>query len=116
MPLHVSTAGAGINLNLFLRNYASHGNLVFTVQTPPKKVPRNFRLDSKIEAELRRRSKLTGIPETRLLEDALKRFFDKTMQQQLAEMAKNLGNGKGSTENPNQPLTSYTSNALTAAA
>jgi hypothetical protein len=50
-----------------------------------KKIPRNFRLDAAINKELVRRSELIGIPETRILEDALRNHFYESMHRQLTQ-------------------------------
>lgn len=74
-----------------------------------QKVPRIFRLTPDIDAELRRRSESTGIPQTRMVEDALRFHFATNMQQQLS---RKIAAFKGFTENPNRPLTSFMSNAV----
>lgn len=50
-----------------------------------KKAHRNFRLATEIDSELINRSKETGIPQTRILEDALRFYFKKTMKKILGD-------------------------------
>lgn len=80
------------------------------MSNPPKKVPRHFRISSDLDAELKRRSELTGITETRIVEDALRAHFSQSMRQKIA---KTLDQLKGFPVNPNWSLTPYMSNALT---
>lgn len=53
-----------------------------------KKVPRSFRIDPTINEELVKKSAITGIPETTILEDALRDFLTVGLQQRLRRMAK----------------------------
>lgn len=55
------------------------------MKTKPKKAHRNFRIASEIDSELIIRSKETGIPQTRILEDALRCYFKKTMKKLLGD-------------------------------
>lgn len=55
-----------------------------------KKVQKNFRLGTEIDTELKRRSELTGIPETRIVEDALRSHFAESMQRGMAATLKKL--------------------------
>ncbi|PAW82586.1 MAG: hypothetical protein B9S33_15005 [Pedosphaera sp. Tous-C6FEB] len=55
-----------------------------------KKIQKNFRLETALAAELERCSGITGIPETRIVEDALRFYFAGPVSQQLSEMAKEL--------------------------
>lgn len=53
-----------------------------------KKVPRNFRIDPVVNEELKRKSGETGIPETIILEQALRIFLGGGLQQRLRRMAR----------------------------
>ena len=45
------------------------------MKTQPKKVHRNFKIDTEIDNGLRIVSRETGIPQTRILEDSLREFL-----------------------------------------
>jgi hypothetical protein len=60
------------------------------MKTTMKKVARNFRINPEINAELRKRSDLTGIPETRIIEDSLSAYFNGLMSQNLKREASNF--------------------------
>lgn len=70
---------------------------VFIVNTTTKKVARNFRLDPKIDAELGERSRLTGLPETRIIEDALRHWFGGAMTDEVKDLAARLAQRKSTT-------------------
>lgn len=95
----VYTRRANVNkiFNLFLlRNYETVVMLVFIMENTIKKVskiPRNFRLKPETDAELKRRSDITGIPETTILENALEYYFEKSMTEDLKERFKKIGKG-----------------------
>lgn len=74
------------------------------MKTPLKKIPRNFRLSPEISEELKRRSDVTGIDETRIVEDALRYHFAETMAKAFAEKLKLL---KGSHSPFDQPLAPF---------
>ena len=57
------------------------------MKTGSKKVLRNFRIRADIEAELRKRSQKSGLPQTRIVEDALVMHFAKTMGERLKKLA-----------------------------
>lgn len=75
-----------------------------------KKVPRHFRLEAALDKELKRRSEITGITETRIVEDALRNHFADSMRKTIV---KTLDQLKGFPLNPNQPLTPFMNSALT---
>ena len=58
-----------------------------------EKIPRNFRLKPEINSELKRRSEITGIPETRILENALENYFSETMPKDIGRRFKKIGKG-----------------------
>lgn len=99
-----------VNQIEYLRNYEYAFSVVTTMKTEKKKVPRNFRLEPEIERELSRRSELTGISETRIVEDALRFHFAANMRRALTSVIAAFG--KGSTSNPNKPLAPFSDNAL----
>jgi len=49
------------------------------------KKQKNFRLHAEIDAELKRRSEITGIPETRIVEDALRNHFAESMGREMLD-------------------------------
>jgi hypothetical protein len=92
-----------------LRNYEYCATPLFTVKTGQKKIPRNFRLEMEIHEELQRRAAATGIPETRIVEDALRDYFGAAMRKRLEKVASRL---KGFPVNPNQPLIPFNCNVM----
>ena len=73
------------------------------MKTQTKKVPRNFRLAPDIDAELQRASVALGVPETRIVEDALRYHLTGNIR---AFMKKKLDAfSKGLTLNPKFALT-----------
>jgi hypothetical protein len=62
-----------------------------------------------IHEELQRRAAETGIPETRIVEDALRDYFSSAMRKRLEKVASRL---KGFPVNPNSPLTPFNCNVM----
>ena len=59
----------------------------------PKKVPKNFRMNAELVDELKKRSEVSGINETRIVEDALTFHFAQNMKDQLAKVAASFTKG-----------------------
>ena len=77
---------------------AHYGHTVVNIMKDAlKKVPKNFRIDAKLEAELRDRSKISGISETRILEFALENYFNGAMQIGIQKLAEQLGKREATT-------------------
>lgn len=68
---------------------------VNTMKTNEKKVSRLFRLEPELDAELIRRNRATGIPKTRIVEDALRDYFNRAMREKLEKAAKSFSNALG---------------------
>jgi hypothetical protein len=64
--------------------------LVSVMKNEQKKIPRNFRLNASIDAELRRQSQVTGISETQIIEDALQEFLSAGNRRKLEAAIKKL--------------------------
>lgn len=91
-----------VNQKLSLRNYACAFNVVLPMKTEAKKVPRNFRLEAELERELSRRSELTGLTETKILEDALRNHFGSGMKRALFNVVTTLENAVKPSKNPSK--------------
>ena len=59
-----------------------------------KKVPVYLKLDAILNNELRERSRITGIPQIRILEDALEQYFAGGQQKDLVARASELAKRK----------------------
>jgi hypothetical protein len=55
------------------------------MKTKPRKILRAYRLDADVFRELVRRSDLLGIPQTRLIEDALRLHFSGGLNKLLSD-------------------------------
>ena len=76
------------------------------------KVHRNYRIDPVLDAELRKRSEDFGIPQTTLIEQALKLYFASGMAKAVSKKLHRAGRFHA---NPKEPLAPLENNALTAA-
>ena len=65
------------------------------MKTKEKKVPRNFRLNAQVEAQLRSAKDILGIDETRIVEDALRYWFSGKMREETEARLKRLERAKG---------------------
>lgn len=72
---------------------------MFAMNSSQKKVFRGFRIAPELEAELRRRSQLTRINQTAIVEEALRTHFAKTMVEQLTKAVKKIVRGHGHSRN-----------------
>lgn len=68
------------------------------MKTNEKKVSRIFRLEPELDAELIRRNRATGIPKTRMVEEALRNYFARTMRENLEKAAKSFKNALGQSQ------------------
>lgn len=64
------------------------------MKTEVKKVPRNFRLEAELDRELNRRSKETGLTETKIVEIALRNHFASNMRRTFTKVVQALKPGK----------------------
>ena len=81
------------------------------MKTPSNKVLKGFRLSEEIITELKGRSEATGIPETRIVEDALRFHFAQNMIDQLHKVADGMTR-KGKKLPFEKPLIPYMNNGV----
>ena len=64
------------------------------MKTKTKKIPRLFKIQPDLDAEIRERSALLGVTQTKLLEDALNYYFVEGMKRSYEEKLK-MVRGRG---------------------
>ena len=84
-----------------MRNYESGFICVFAMKTTKKKFS-GFRIDAGLAKQLRLRSETTGMTATRILENALMRYFSKGMNEDMREASAKIASFNGALGQPQE--------------